>query len=70
MIISKCLKCDSAQLESGKLVGLGVHFRPNNLRFSTLKTGIPVNATMCMNCGHIEFSGDKESVKSIVKKKE
>ena len=45
---TKCLKCNSSQFESGKLTGFGsVQFRPDNLRFLTSKTGIPVKAEMC-----------------------
>lgn len=68
MIESKCLKCDSKGLENGKLVGHNLHFRPDDLRFTTLKTGISISAKMCMNCGNIELFGDPKSLSKLLKK--
>ena len=51
-------------METGKLFG---SFRPDNPRFLTLKTQVPVIATMCIACGYIELAGDAEVLKQITK---
>jgi len=62
MNLHQCLKCKSEKLASGKAVG---RFIPDNPRFLTLTTQVPVRATMCTVCGHIDLSGDVESLNRI-----
>ena len=64
----KCLRCGSANLESGELQSTGkVYARPKNANLTAvLKTGVPVDAVMCYDCGHVELVVDAERAKSLV----
>jgi hypothetical protein len=69
--MDKCRRCGSTRIEDGKLEGLSpygaVGFRPSNIRFLTLKTKIPVEASVCLDCGYLELGCDTDSVREIMR---
>lgn len=66
-IEKKCLRCGSPRLEPGLLQGPNsVCFRPENAKFMTLQTGdVSVGASICLDCGLIELSGDFQKAESL-----
>ena len=69
----KCLKCGGTDLKSGKCSGAfssAFIFRPEGASFfqrSSKAQGVPVQAAICLDCGFVEFSGDPEAAKAVIK---
>jgi len=65
--MSKCVKCGS-ETTSGALHGpRRMSFRPEGSKFLTLETGdVMTRATMCRECGFIEFTGDVGKLRRLV----
>ena len=64
-----CSRCGSSKLESGKVQSTGrIHFHFENPRFLTMHTGyVPVIASMCLDCGTIDLTGEVEKARKISK---
>ena len=62
-----CPICNSSNLEPGSLDSTGkIHFRPEDAKFLKLKTAnVAVEASLCMDCGHVILTGDTEKVKAL-----
>ncbi len=65
----KCLRCGSTNLEPGTIQSSGrVGFRPKRAKFISSKVAdVSIQANICINCGHMEFIGDAEKTKLLVK---
>ena len=64
-----CSRCGNSKLESGRIQSTGrVHFHFENPVFITMHTGyVPVVASMCLDCGAIELTGEVEKARKISK---
>ena len=64
-----CPLCNSNNIEPGAIQSTGrIYFRPENTKFFTLSTNdVPVNANMCMECGHIMLVGDLHKANKLLK---
>ena len=64
-----CMKCGGANLEDGEFQSTGkIYSRPKNAKLVTLlTTGVPVNAILCYDCGHVELAVDAKKVKSLAR---
>ena len=64
----KCSRCGGIDFESGSIHSTGkVHFRPAHAKFLTLHTGdIAVNASVCVNCGHVELVADVKKLSALI----
>jgi predicted nucleic-acid-binding Zn-ribbon protein len=64
-----CSRCGSSKLESGRVQSTGrLHFHIENPRFLTIHTGyVPILATMCLDCGKIDFIGEVDKARKISK---
>jgi len=72
---NKCPRCGSANLEPGELNASAemigrVQFKPAHKRFFTLRSGVPVTAAVCMDCGLLELNADTELLAGLLKQKE
>ena len=65
-----CSRCGGDKLESGRVQSTGrLHFHFENPRFLTMHTGyVPILATICLDCGKIEFIGEVDKARKISKK--
>lgn len=65
----KCLRCGGTNLQPSDLQSTGkIYSRPKDAKLVTvLTTGVPVNALICLDCGHVELVVDTERVRSITK---
>ena len=63
----KCLRCNGTNLEASCLQSTGkVYTRPNSANLGgLLRTGAPVDALTCLDCGHVELLVDVSEVKSF-----
>lgn len=63
----KCLRCSGANLEASYLQSTGkIYSRPNSANLvGLLRTGAPVDALTCLDCGHVELLVDTEKAKSF-----
>ena len=66
----KCLRCGSTNTKPGNVQSTGkIYIRPKDAKLSAvLKTGVPVDAVICLDCGHIELIIDPVEAKNLVKK--
>jgi len=58
---NNCNKCGANEAVYGLLeVRWRIGFKPNSVRlkFWSLRSRVPISATMCRNCGYIELFGD------------
>jgi hypothetical protein len=64
-----CSRCGSSKLESGRIQSTGrIHFHFENPLFLTMLTGyVPVVASMCLDCGTIDLTGEVEKARKISK---
>ena len=64
-----CSRCGSKALERGTLNSqVGITFRPARLKFLVFSTGrVPVQADMCMDCGHITLTAEPAEVEPLIK---
>ena len=68
----KCLKCGGTNLKPGSIWSWGAFFRtvccfrPEGL--SSKKPYLLLTATMCVDCGFVEISGDPEAAKAVIRK--
>ena len=71
----KCLKCGGTDLKAGKASGAVFFpcqifiFRPEGMsmfRRSSKPQGVPVKATICLDCGFLEMSVDPEAAKVVI----
>ena len=62
-----CMKCGGVNLEDGEFQSTGkIYSRPKNAKLVTmLTTGVPVNALLCYDCGHVELVVDPKKVRSL-----
>lgn len=65
----QCLKCGSTSVADGCIQSTGkVSFRVKDATFITARTSyVPVNANLCVDCGHVELVGNTERAKMLVK---
>ena len=65
----KCPSCGSTCLEPGAIQSTGkVYFRPENTSFFTLNTAdVPIEASLCMDCGYVMMIGDLRKANKILK---
>ncbi len=63
----KCLRCNGTNLEPSNLQSTGkIYSRPDSANLvGLLKTGAPVDALTCLDCGHVELLVDTEKIKSL-----
>jgi predicted nucleic-acid-binding Zn-ribbon protein len=66
----KCLRCGSTNTKPSNLQSTGkIYIRPKDAKLSAvLRTGVPVDAIVCLDCGHIELITDPAKAKNLVKK--
>ena len=64
-----CSRCGSSTLESGRIQSTGrIHFHFENPLFLTMRTGyVPVTASMCLDCGTIDLTGEVDKARKISK---
>ena len=64
----KCLRCGGAYLEPGRVQGVGqLYFRPKNVKFFSLHTAdVPVEASICTDCGAIDLIGDIHKAQTLL----
>ncbi|PIN73612.1 hypothetical protein COV20_05300 [Candidatus Woesearchaeota archaeon CG10_big_fil_rev_8_21_14_0_10_45_16] len=66
---SKCLRCGSTKLDQGLLpIPFNLHpvnYKSNNQR--KLSSSATVEATMCLDCGHLDLYCDPQEVKRRLK---
>lgn len=66
-----CHRCGSADLESGDLIDPfnrgKVLFRPHAKRFFTLRPGIELTTSICMDCGCVQVHADVQAVAGMLK---
>jgi hypothetical protein len=69
--LKTCLHCGSSRLESGRVQSTGrLYFRPAHAKVMTVHTAdIPVLASMCLDCGAIEFAGEVNKARKLSKQK-
>lgn len=70
MTVNKtCLRCGSSILEPGRVQSTGLlYFRPSNPRVMTVRTAdIPLQASMCLDCGTVEFGGEVKKARKLSK---
>jgi len=62
-----CRRCGSAAIAAGAFHGPGrASFRPEGAKFLTLESGdVMTKATMCMQCGLIELTGDVNKLRRL-----
>ena len=67
-----CSRCGGSKLESGRVQSTGrIHFHFENPRFLTMRTGyVPVDATICLDCGTIDLKGEVDKARRISKKEQ
>ena len=65
----KCLRCGSTNTKPGNLQSTGkIYIRPKDAKLSAvLKSGVPVDAVICFDCGHIELIINPAEAKKLVK---
>jgi predicted nucleic-acid-binding Zn-ribbon protein len=63
----KCLRCGGTNLEASYLQSTGkVYARPNSANLTgLLRTGAPLDALTCLDCGHVELIVDTNKAKSF-----
>jgi hypothetical protein len=66
---STCPRCGGTKLEPGSLTRFAVHFRPDNLKFLTLKDGVEVQAVACLDSGHVQLNIDGPNLVKLIKRK-
>jgi predicted nucleic-acid-binding Zn-ribbon protein len=66
----KCLRCGSTNTKPSALQSTGkIYIRPKDAKFlAVLKTGVPVDAITCLDCGHVELMINPVKAKKLVKK--
>ena len=66
----KCLRCGSVNTKPSNLQSTGkIYIRPKDAKLSAvLKTGVPVDAVVCLDCGHVELVIDPAKAKNLAKK--
>ena len=64
-----CLRCGGSNLKSGAFQSTGkVYFRPDDYKLVALfKTGVPVDAEVCFECGHLELVVNADKANSLSK---
>jgi predicted nucleic-acid-binding Zn-ribbon protein len=65
----KCLRCGGQNLNPSELQSTGkIYSRPKDAKLVTvLTTGVPVDANICLDCGHVELVVNAEKARSIAK---
>ena len=65
----KCLRCGSTNLKPGAFQSTGkIYFRAKDAKLVTVLTsGVPIDAKVCLDCGHVELIVDAEKVRSVAK---
>jgi len=63
----KCLRCSGTNLEASYLQSTGkIYSRPKSANLvGLLKTGVSVNALICLDCGHVELLVDTKKARSL-----
>jgi hypothetical protein len=68
----RCLRCQGTDLKPGTLSGpfLPVSlFRPEGAGWASYKKhSFCVRATICLDCGFVQISGDPEEAKAVIKR--
>ena len=69
---SKCAVCGGESLISGKCQSTGMlYFVPEKSKFWTIKPStVPLQSTMCSECGHISLAGDIKHLNELMPKEE
>ena len=61
-----CPFCKTTNCIEGSLIGhKPVRFRPEHLKFFTLKSKVDAKAFLCQNCGQISISCNIEDAKAL-----
>ena len=61
-----CPFCEAEECIEGSLVAhQSVGFKPEHLRFLTLKSKVDAKAFLCQNCGQVSISCNIEDAKAI-----
>jgi len=65
----KCLRCGSKNLTPADFESTGkIYSRPKDAKFvSVLKTGVMVDALICLDCGHIDLAVNVDKAKAMKK---
>ncbi|MGD8262135.1 MAG: hypothetical protein PVG70_03305 [Desulfobacterales bacterium] len=64
-----CLRCGNSSLEPGRVQSTTLlYFRLANPRIMTVRTAdIPLQASMCLDCGTIDFGGEVKKARKLSK---
>lgn len=64
-----CSQCGSNQVAKGHLQSAGeVAFQPDDTKFFTAQTSsVPLQAVLCIDCGHIALYGETQKAEKITK---
>ena len=64
-----CFRCGSSALETGRVQSTGrIYFYVDDPKVMTVHTAnVPIIATMCLDCGTIEFVGEVNKARKISK---
>ena len=55
----KCLYCGGEKFETGSIQTFGKPvFRPDKIKFMTLKVGLELAVEACLNCGNLQMNVD------------
>ena len=66
----KCLCCGGEKFETGSIQTFGKPvFRPDNIKFMTLKVGLEIAVNACQNCGNLQMNVDVRELTQITNEK-
>ena len=67
--VGKCTNCGRSNLEPGSLISFGkVYFRPEMLKFLTIKQSVRVSASVCLDCGNVQLFASPHEVEQITQR--
>jgi transcription elongation factor Elf1 len=68
--VQKCLGCGAEKFETGSIQTIGKPvFRPDNIKFMTLKSGLEIAVKACQNCGNLQMNIDVNELTQLTNEK-
>lgn len=66
---NRCLRCGGSNFEPGSIQSSGrVLFRPDNMKFWTVKAGVPVDVQVCRDCGNVQMTVDTREIAQLARR--
>ena len=60
----RCVKCNGGNVKCGAIQSTGkIYFRPKEA--GPVKSGVLIDACMCLDCGFIGLAGDPDKAKAL-----